>query len=172
MQHKITALLLSLFMLLVPVAAQQNPFDGSQTLPIRQQAKTAVVNGTIYKLVIYGPGASGWEDTGVAAVDPNLAPPRTGVIPAALVNYVRNASPVDYDAVKARSAMSVAITNENYNQQIFEVYCEKFIVHATVGRGPAPVSPVPFYRIADFATIFQLMQAGIEIPVPAAYPSR
>jgi hypothetical protein len=149
-----------------------NPFDGSQTLPIRDTGKTAIIGGTIWKLEVWGPGASGWTNTEVAAVPEDTKPPATGHIPPALVEYVKNASPTDYDSVKARSAISVSITNANYNLGVFDVYTEKFVTHAKTGQGKPPAHPGPFYRLADFPTVFMLISAGIPVPVPPEYPSR
>jgi hypothetical protein len=150
-----------------------NPFSGSNTVAIKYRPKTSVSNGTIWKLVVYGPGASGWEDTGVVAVDQSTHPPVPGMVPMDALVTISQASPVDADALLMRSALSVAQSNAALNKAVFDVYCDKFVAHALTGNGNPPVHPGPYYGLSDFNTIYnQYSSKGIPVPVPPPYPSR
>jgi hypothetical protein len=150
-----------------------NPFDGSNTLPIKQSPETFILNGTIWRMVSYGPGASGPEDTGVPAVAEDTHPPKPGAVSSDKLAYIATASPVDSDALLMRSALSVAQYYTNYNKGVFNIYCEKFVTHFSTGQGKPPVHPGSFYGKVDFNDLYEnYMKKGIPVPVPVVYPSR
>ena len=133
-----------------------NPFDGSSLPPV-YSPKTAVVGGIVYKL---DPSGYFWDAVGVS-VPPGNEPPSSVAAPAALMEYVRTASPVDTGAIAIASAASVQRQNENYNKLLFERFLDALVAFST-GKGAPVPSVAGKYRIADFPTLYMFIRDGID----------
>lgn len=139
-----------------------NPFSGSEPPP-RYTPKTHV---DPYTSVVYELDESGyfWNPTSVTI--PNAAahrPPASQPVPPLFVQHVGTLNPFSPDTIKMASAISVHITNANYNAQLYDRFVQAWADWAQAGRQTKePPSPKGSYRLADFTTLLTLIMAGVD----------
>jgi hypothetical protein len=139
-----------------------NPFSGSEPPP-RYTPKTVVdpQTGIVWKL---SEGGYGWEQAGEAIPNPKEhMPPAAQPVPAAFVQHVKSLGQFAPDTIKMASAIQVAISNTNYNAQLYERYVDAWLAWAQGGRQTKePPSPKPYYRLADFSTVLSLIMNDVD----------
>lgn len=97
-------------------------------------------------------------------------PPVGSPMPPELLQRLEDAIRFKNDPIATMSANSQMRMNDPYNRQLFERYGSAlktwYSTRRQDGTNPyqEPPSPAPYYRVADFRTLFALTQAGIPVP--------
>lgn len=152
-----------------------NPFSGDNFTPPKYTPKTHVdpQTGKIYEL---DPSGYFWNEAGQNIPNPKEhQPPKTQPVPQAFIDHVKSLNDFSTDTLKMKSAISVSITNANYNAGLFDRYVSAWLAWAQSGRRTKePHSPKSYYRIADFGTLLSLIMADVDTsalnpPEPPAY---
>jgi hypothetical protein len=163
-----------------------NPFNQPQIPIVVKDSQPTVCTdpntGIVYQLWVDPGGfSSGWDQIGVDGPKGNL-PPSVGTIPPEIMEKMQNA-PYTIDALRARSAAAFCNDSAIYNGGMQSRWTKMSTDRKAVGN-PKPVKApqqprmdtkwtpnTPYYRPANFATVYDWMEANPEtaIPIPPEY---
>lgn len=135
-----------------------NPFDGSNTQPIKYVPQRIVdpVTSIIWEL---DPSGYGWFEIGVQVPFGTEPPPPRPIPPEVSTETTA-------DAVKMNSARAYALDARNYNKHLRQRYVDAYAAYKT-GKGVKTEPPRPQYRIEDYDTLYtNYMSKDIPVPMP------
>jgi hypothetical protein len=121
-----------------------NPFDGSNTVPIRYVPQRYVdpITRIIHEL---DPSGYGWFEVGVQVPMGTTPPPPTYIPP------IRN--DISDDSVKSNSAVSFAQSMRIYNNNLYKRYVDAYAAWAS-GKGSKTEPARPAYGIDNWAELY------------------
>lgn len=135
-----------------------NPFDGSNTVPIKYVPQRTVDPQT-FKIYELDPSGYGWNFVGFQLPAGTTPPPPTFIPP------IRNET--TDDAVKSNSAASFAQSMRIHNADMYRRYYDAFSYWAEYQRWSKPEPARPIYGIDNWAELYyNYALLNKEMPLP------